>query len=74
MLVFAPAVGEFMVPALLVGPEGGLTPDEVRAAGEHGFLPTHLGPRTLRTETAGAAVSALLAFWAGRFDADPGSA
>lgn len=55
--------------ALLVGPEGGLTPGEVEAARDAGFWPTHLGPHTLRTETAGAAVAAIAAFWAGRLGA-----
>lgn len=37
---------------LVVGPEGGLTPDEVEALVAAGFLPRSLGPLTLRTETA----------------------
>jgi len=51
---------------LLIGPEGGLTPEEEDAAVEHGFLPLGLGPRVLRTETAGIAVlAALAARWGG---------
>jgi 16S rRNA (uracil1498-N3)-methyltransferase len=42
---------------LLVGPEGGLTEEEVTAAEASGFTRAALGPRTLRTETA--AVAAL---------------
>lgn len=42
---------------LLIGPEGGLSEDEVQLAKEHGFLPLSLGPRILRTETA--AITAL---------------
>ena len=38
--------------ALLVGPEGGLTEDEVEMAVEHGFRALTLGPRILRAETA----------------------
>ncbi len=38
--------------ALLIGPEGGLTPSEVSLASDHGFHGLHLGPRVLRTETA----------------------
>ncbi|MFO7809148.1 16S rRNA (uracil(1498)-N(3))-methyltransferase [Guyparkeria sp.] len=38
--------------ALLVGPEGGLTEDEVALAGEHGFRALTIGPRILRAETA----------------------
>ena len=37
--------------ALLIGPEGGLTNEEVAIAIEHGFSPLQLGPRILRTET-----------------------
>lgn len=37
---------------LVVGPEGGLTPDEVEVLIAAGFLPRSLGPLTLRTETA----------------------
>lgn len=38
--------------SLLVGPEGGLTPEEVAAALGRGFSPLSLGPWILRTETA----------------------
>lgn len=38
--------------ALLIGPEGGLSPAEVDAATAAGFTPLTLGPRILRTETA----------------------
>jgi len=49
---------------LLVGPEGGLAPDEAAAAIAAGFRPVRLGPRILRTETAGpAALAALSALW-----------
>jgi 16S rRNA (uracil1498-N3)-methyltransferase len=36
---------------LLIGPEGGLSPDEENAARAHGFTALSLGPRVLRTET-----------------------
>jgi len=50
--------------ALLAGPEGGLTADEERAARAAGFAPISLGPRVLRTETAGvAALAAMQAVW-----------
>lgn len=45
---------------LLVGPEGGLTDEEERLAGTRGYLGLRLGPRILRTETAGAAAIAVL--------------
>lgn len=41
---------------LLVGPEGGLSRDEVVTAKRFGFVPITLGPRILRTETVGLAV------------------
>lgn len=45
---------------LLSGPEGGLAPAEEAAARAAGFLPTRLGPRVLRAETAPLAVLAWL--------------
>jgi 16S rRNA (uracil1498-N3)-methyltransferase len=44
-----------------VGPEGGFTPAELQAAQQAGFAVTGLGPRVLRTETAGLAALAALA-------------
>jgi 16S rRNA (uracil1498-N3)-methyltransferase len=40
---------------LIVGPEGGVTPEEVEACIAAGFTPVGLGPRTLRFETAAVA-------------------
>jgi 16S rRNA (uracil1498-N3)-methyltransferase len=49
---------------LLVGPEGGFSDEEEQAAIGAGALALSLGPRVLRTETAGlAAVAALNALW-----------
>lgn len=49
---------------LLIGAEGGLDPQEVIAAQSAGFQAVRLGPRVLRTETAGlAALAALQALW-----------
>jgi len=46
---------------LFIGPEGGFSPQEAGDAASAGALPVTLGPRILRTETAGpAAVSMLL--------------
>jgi len=45
---------------LLIGPEGGLSPDEEEAARRAGFTGVSLGPRILRTETAGLACLATL--------------
>lgn len=45
---------------LLIGPEGGLSDEEISLACQRGFLPLSLGPRILRTETAAvAAITAL---------------
>jgi 16S rRNA (uracil1498-N3)-methyltransferase len=46
----------------LVGPEGGLSADEVDAARARGFVVASLGPRILRTETAGPTVLSILQF------------
>jgi 16S rRNA (uracil1498-N3)-methyltransferase len=46
--------------ALLVGPEGGFTGEEVHEARSAGVFPVSLGPRILRTETAAIAGAALL--------------
>ncbi len=49
---------------LLIGPEGGLSPAEISQAQRAGFSGVRLGPRILRTETAGvAALAALQALW-----------
>lgn len=50
--------------SLLVGPEGGLSEQEVTASLDKGFAPLRLGPRILRTETAPlAAISILQSRW-----------
>jgi 16S rRNA (uracil1498-N3)-methyltransferase len=48
--------------AVLVGPEGGFGEAEVKAVTAAGFAPVHLGPRILRTETAGLAAAAVLQY------------
>jgi 16S rRNA (uracil1498-N3)-methyltransferase len=50
---------------LLVGPEGGFDPGETAAAIAAGFQACRLGPRILRTETAGLAALAALQTLAG---------
>ena len=52
---------------LLIGPEGGLADKERQFAGAHGFTAYRLGPRVLRTETAGLAALALLQTVSGDF-------
>ena len=45
---------------LLIGPEGGLSDREVERAEQQGFTSLNLGPRILRTETAGVAAITVL--------------
>lgn len=56
--------------AILIGPEGGWSPVELQLAARAGCEPLALGPRVLRTETAGlAAIAALQTVW-GDFPGD----
>ena len=49
---------------LLIGPEGGFTPEEIGLAMNAGFQSVSLGKRILRTETAGiAAISTIHSLW-----------
>ena len=49
---------------LLVGPEGGLDPEEAKRADESGFTAVRLGPRIMRAETAViAAITAAQLLW-----------
>ena len=49
---------------MLIGAEGGLDPQEIIAARQVGFMAVRMGPRILRTETAGlAALAAMQALW-----------
>jgi 16S rRNA (uracil1498-N3)-methyltransferase len=48
--------------AVIVGPEGGITPGEAALARSSGFIPASLGNRILRTETAGIAITAILQY------------
>ncbi len=52
----APAVARGASIAFAIGPEGGLSPEEVEIAASKGFVPASLGPFVLRTETVAAAV------------------
>lgn len=50
--------------SLLIGPEGGWSEKEVAQALAAGCQPVQLGPRVLRTETAGlAAIAAMMSLW-----------
>jgi 16S rRNA (uracil1498-N3)-methyltransferase len=46
--------------AILIGPEGGFSEDEVKQACDGGAVPVGLGPRILRTETAAMILPALI--------------
>jgi 16S rRNA (uracil1498-N3)-methyltransferase len=49
---------------LLIGPEGGLRPEELRNAQDKGFKRARMGPRILRTETAAVvALAAVQLLW-----------
>ena len=49
---------------LLVGPEGGLSDNEISRAMDKGFAPLTLGPRVMRTETAPlASISIMQSLW-----------
>lgn len=48
--------------AILIGPEGGLSAEEVALAQKNNFTPISLGSRILRTETAGFAVAGILQY------------
>lgn len=55
-----PGPGPVVTPvAVVVGPEGGLTAEEVRALQRIGAVVVSLGPTVLRTETAGVVAAAL---------------
>ncbi len=71
-LVLAPGAGsgfKHLAPGpsginLLVGPEGGLSAEEIQLALQAGYVALGLGPRILRTETAGVAALAICqALW-----------
>lgn len=51
--------------ALLIGPEGGLSEEEIDIAKEKAFHPLSLGPRILRTETAAIAALSIVQALAG---------
>ena len=50
--------------ALLIGPEGGFSESELEIAKQQGVYSASLGPRILRTETAGlAAIASMQTLW-----------
>ena len=52
--------------ALLIGPEGGFSEDEVTEAERAGFVPTGLGQRILRVETAAIAAVSMVMYHFGK--------
>ncbi|TDC70368.1 16S rRNA (uracil(1498)-N(3))-methyltransferase [Actinomadura sp. GC306] len=59
-----PAEGEIV---LVVGPEGGITAEELERFAAAGGRPVRLGPTVLRTSTAGVAAAAVMLAAAGRW-------
>lgn len=60
-----PPAGEIV---LVVGPEGGISDEELVGFGKAGALAVRLGPTVLRTSTAGVAAAAALLAATGRWD------
>jgi 16S rRNA (uracil1498-N3)-methyltransferase len=56
-----PLVDPDQAATIIIGPEGGLTPDEVELCGRAGFIGVRFGSRVLRFETAAVAGLALIA-------------
>jgi 16S rRNA (uracil1498-N3)-methyltransferase len=56
---------------LLVGPEGGFSAAEISTITAAGFQAVHLGPRILRTETAGLAATPILQYLFGDWQFPP---
>jgi 16S rRNA (uracil1498-N3)-methyltransferase len=59
-----PQVGDI---ALVVGPEGGISPEELEAMVAAGGVPTRMGPTVLRTSTAGAVAAGVVLSRSGRW-------
>jgi 16S rRNA (uracil1498-N3)-methyltransferase len=62
--VALPAAGEIV---LIVGPEGGIAPQEASLLAEAGAVPARLGPTVLRASSAGPVAAALVFSAAGRW-------
>jgi len=56
---------------LLIGPEGGFTPQEIQDSVKAGFKPISLGSRILRMETAAMTIAALFLYEAGEMEGKP---
>ncbi len=53
--------------ALVIGPEGGIAPEEIALFRDAGAVPVTLGPRIFRTETAGLAALIMLLYERGEY-------
>jgi len=63
-----PRLGRLDAPrSVVIGPEGGFSPDEVTAAANAGLTIAGLGPRILRAETVAAAAAAVILSGTGDF-------
>ena len=70
-----PALREAGAPCsilILIGPEGGLTPQEMAAAQAAGFQTVRVGPATLRVETAAVAAASVIVAYADALGARDG--
>jgi 16S rRNA (uracil1498-N3)-methyltransferase len=56
---------------LVVGPEGGIAPDEIAALTDAGAVAVRLGPQVLRTSTAAAVALGALGVLTSRWDSGP---
>jgi 16S rRNA (uracil1498-N3)-methyltransferase len=59
--------------ALIVGPEGGFTEDEIERGRVGGAIPFTLGPRILRTETAAIVAASIILYELGEMEAKDNS-
>jgi len=69
--VIQPLKGRCRKVSILIGPEGGLTCEEVALAKDAGGSTVTLGPRILRTETAGLTVVAIVLYELGDLGGTP---
>ena len=58
---------------ILIGPEGGFTPNELELAQRHNIQKIALGPRVLRAETAGLVAATAILYEYGELDSPPTS-
>ena len=54
--------------AIIIGPEGGITENEVKELEQYGTIPVTLGKRILRTETAPIVIATIILYELGDFN------